>query len=190
MARVWGVQDADEKLSGWTSEDETDVAPTGETAVLESVIRAFDPPGAEGRIQSGGHFNATTGYTAPVGDDYFVPPANAVAVAATAGCGWPVGLEGPRRRGGLPVFGCSGRQRPRLDRLVAVRCPEGGVGGWFVDSRGTDQVLREHGYRHDGHFDRRRVLRGSAGQHRRYADFGDSVGQPGYGSVCRSRLCV
>ena len=84
MARVWGVQDADEKLSGWTSEDENDVAPTGETAVLESVIRGFDPPGAEGRIQSGGHFNATTGYTAPVGDDYFVPPANAVAVAATA----------------------------------------------------------------------------------------------------------
>ena len=84
MARVWGVQDADEKLSGWTSEDETDAAPTGETAVLESAIRAFDPPGAEGRIQSGGFFNATTGYTAPAGTEYFVPPANIVAVAAAA----------------------------------------------------------------------------------------------------------
>ena len=84
MARVWGVQDADEKLSGWTSEDETDVAPTDETAVLESAIRAFDPPGAEGRIQSGGHFNSTTGYTAPAGTEYFVPPANIVAVAAAA----------------------------------------------------------------------------------------------------------
>ena len=73
MARVWGVQDADEKLSGWISEDETDTAPVGETAVLESAIRAFDPPGAEGRIQSGGHFNATTGYTPPVGDELFLP---------------------------------------------------------------------------------------------------------------------
>ena len=34
MPRVYGVQDADEKLSGWMSEDETATAPTGETAVL------------------------------------------------------------------------------------------------------------------------------------------------------------
>ena len=72
MARVWGVQDADDKLSGWVSEDETDTAPTGETAVLESVIRAADPPGAEGRIQSGGHWDGTT-YTQPVGDEFYLP---------------------------------------------------------------------------------------------------------------------
>ena len=72
MARVWGVQDADNKLSGWVSDDDTDTAPTGETAVLESVIRAADPPGAEGRIQSGGHWDGTT-YTPPVGDELFIP---------------------------------------------------------------------------------------------------------------------
>ena len=67
MPRVYGVQDADDKLSGWMSEDETDAAPTGETAVLESLIRAADPPGADGRIQSGGHWDGTT-YTPPVGE--------------------------------------------------------------------------------------------------------------------------
>ena len=72
MPRVYGVQDADNKLSGWISEDETDIAPTGETAVLESAIRAADPPGAEGRIQSGGHWDGTT-YTPPVGDELFLP---------------------------------------------------------------------------------------------------------------------
>ena len=72
MARVWGVQDADNKLSGWVSEDETEAAPTGETAVLESVIRAADPPGADGRIQSGGHWDGTT-YTPPVGDEFYLP---------------------------------------------------------------------------------------------------------------------
>ena len=73
MARVWGVQDDDEKLSGWVSEDDTADAPTGETAVLESVIRGYDLPGADGRIQSGGHFNTTDGYTPPEGDAYFQP---------------------------------------------------------------------------------------------------------------------
>ena len=72
MPRVYGVQDADDKLSGWISEDETDTAPTGETAVLESVIRAADPPGADGRIQSGGHWDGTT-YTPPAGDEFFLP---------------------------------------------------------------------------------------------------------------------
>ena len=72
MPRVYGVQDADNKLSGWMSEDETETAPTGETAVLESVIRAADPPGADGRIQSGGHWDGTT-YTPPVGDEFFLP---------------------------------------------------------------------------------------------------------------------
>ena len=72
MPRVYGVQDADDKLSGWMSEDETETAPTGETAVLESVIRAADPPGADGRIQSGGHWDGTT-YTPPVGDEFFLP---------------------------------------------------------------------------------------------------------------------
>ena len=47
--------------------------PTGETGVLESVIRGYDPPGAEGRIQSGGHYNTTDGYTPPVGDSYLIP---------------------------------------------------------------------------------------------------------------------
>ena len=72
MPRVYGVQDADDKLSGWMSEDETETAPTGETAVLESVIRAADPPGADGRIQSGGHWDGTA-YTPPVGDEFFLP---------------------------------------------------------------------------------------------------------------------
>ena len=72
MPRVYGVQDADDKLSGWMSEDETETAPTGETAVLESVIRAADPPGTDGRIQSGGHWDGTT-YTPPVGDEFYLP---------------------------------------------------------------------------------------------------------------------
>ena len=72
MPRVYGVQDDDDKLSGWMSEDETETAPTGETAVLESVIRAADPPGADGRIQSGGHWDGTA-YTPPVGDEFFLP---------------------------------------------------------------------------------------------------------------------
>ena len=81
MPRVYGVQDADDKLSGWMSEDETETAPTGETAVLESVIRAADPPGADGRIQSGGHWDGTS-YTPPAGTEYFIPSTNAVAMAA------------------------------------------------------------------------------------------------------------
>ena len=72
MPRVYGVQDSDNKLSGWVSEDDTDTAPTGETAVLESVIRAADPPGEDGRIQSGGHWDGTT-YTPPAGDELFIP---------------------------------------------------------------------------------------------------------------------
>ena len=88
MPRVYGVQDADNKLSGWMSEDETETAPTGETAVLESTIRAADPPGADGRIQSGGHWDGTT-YTPPVGDEFFLPfdpttDAGTVKVAAHA----------------------------------------------------------------------------------------------------------
>ena len=39
---------------------------------MESVIRAADPPGADGRIQSGGHWDGTT-YTPPVGNEYFLP---------------------------------------------------------------------------------------------------------------------
>ena len=57
---------------GGCRRDETDAAPTGETAVLESLIRAADPPGADGRIQSGGHWDGTT-YTPPVGDEFFLP---------------------------------------------------------------------------------------------------------------------
>ena len=95
MPRVYGVQDADDKLSGWMSEDETETAPTGETAVLESVIRAADPPGADGRIQSGGHWDGTT-YTPPVGDEFFLPfdpttDAGTVKVAAH-------GMDGHLRR--------------------------------------------------------------------------------------------
>ena len=45
----------------------------------------FDPPGAEGRIQSPA--DTTTprpAYTPPAGDEYFAPPSNIVAVAANA----------------------------------------------------------------------------------------------------------
>ena len=72
MPRVYGVQDDDQKVSGWMSEDDTVSPPTGETAVLESTIRAADPPGAEGRIQSGGKWDGTS-YTAPVGDEFYQP---------------------------------------------------------------------------------------------------------------------
>ena len=72
MGRVYGVQDDDDKLSGWMSEDDTDEAPTGETAVKESIIRAADPPGADGRIQSGGKWDGAH-YTAPVGDEFYQP---------------------------------------------------------------------------------------------------------------------
>ena len=72
MPRVYGVQDDDQKVSGWMSEDDTVSPPTGETAVLESTIRAADPPGAEGRIQSGGKWDGSS-YTAPVGDEFYQP---------------------------------------------------------------------------------------------------------------------
>ena len=48
---------------------------------MESTIRAADPPGADGRIQSGGHWDGTT-YTPPAGDEYFIPSTNIVAIAA------------------------------------------------------------------------------------------------------------
>ena len=54
------------------SEDDTDAAPTGETAVLESTIRAADPPGTDGRIQSGGKWDGVN-YTAPTGDEFYQP---------------------------------------------------------------------------------------------------------------------
>ena len=65
MARRWFVQDADNKLDSMSDDDTVD-APADTTAVLNSTIRAADPPGANGRIQSGGIWDGTS-YTAPTG---------------------------------------------------------------------------------------------------------------------------
>ena len=51
MARRYFVDDSDNTISGLTDIDEVEV-PTGYSAVLESTIRAVDPPGADGRIRS------------------------------------------------------------------------------------------------------------------------------------------
>ena len=132
MPRVYGVQDADEKLSGWMSEDETATAPTGETAVLESTIRAADPPGADGRIQSGGHWDGTT-YTPPAGTEYFIPSTNIVAIAANnmldvfdAGLGY---IEDNRLFWPQAVVERSHRRHPLADHQLgahrAQRCAHG-----------------------------------------------------------------
>ena len=63
--RRWLVQTSDGKILGAT--DDTEVAapdPSFATLIAESVIRAADPPGADGVIQAGGTWDGTT-YTPP-----------------------------------------------------------------------------------------------------------------------------
>ena len=70
MARRWFLN-ADTEIVGLTDNDLFPV-PADQTAVLDSVIRAVDPPGADGRIQSGGTWDGAT-YTAPSGGGVLVP---------------------------------------------------------------------------------------------------------------------
>ena len=70
MARRWFLN-SDEEIVGLSDDDDFAV-PTDQTAVLDSVIRAVDPPGATGRIQSGGKWDGTD-YTAPSGGGVLVP---------------------------------------------------------------------------------------------------------------------
>ena len=63
MARRFWIRTADNAISGMSDID-TVAVPAGHTAVLESVIRSYDPPGATGRIQSG-TFTPVDGYAPP-----------------------------------------------------------------------------------------------------------------------------
>ena len=65
MPRRYFVQTSDEKITGLTDIDAVAV-PDDHTAVLETVIRAVDPPGSDGRIQAGGKWDGSA-YTAPSG---------------------------------------------------------------------------------------------------------------------------
>ena len=71
MARRYFVDDSDNTISGLTDIDEVEV-PTGYSAVLESTIRAVDPPGADGRIRSGSTWDGST-YTAATPDGLLIP---------------------------------------------------------------------------------------------------------------------
>ena len=66
MARRYWVQTSDSKITGLSDIDAVAV-PDGHDAVLETVIRAADPPGADGRIQAGGKWDGVN-YTPPSGD--------------------------------------------------------------------------------------------------------------------------
>ena len=65
MARRYWVQTSDSKITGLSDIDAVAV-PDGHDAVLETVIRAADPPGADGRIQAGGKWDGVN-YTPPSG---------------------------------------------------------------------------------------------------------------------------
>lgn len=64
MARRWFALTANGVITH-VSDDDTSMVPRNHTAFTDAAIRAFDPPGATGRIQRGGVFSATTGYTPP-----------------------------------------------------------------------------------------------------------------------------
>lgn len=70
MARRWFLN-SDDEIVGLTDNDLFPV-PAAQTAVLDSVIRAVNPPGADGRIQSGGKWDGAA-YTAPSGPGVLVP---------------------------------------------------------------------------------------------------------------------
>ena len=63
MVRRFWVRDVDDVITGFADNDAAEV-PDLHTAVLESVIRAVDPPGADGRIQSPGTWDGSA-YTRP-----------------------------------------------------------------------------------------------------------------------------
>ena len=71
MVRRYFVDDSNNTISGLTDIDEVEV-PTGYSAVLESTIRAVDPPGADGRIRSGSTWDGST-YTAATPNGLLIP---------------------------------------------------------------------------------------------------------------------
>ena len=80
MARRYWVQTSDNKITGFSDMDAVAV-PDDHTAVLETVIRAADPPGADGRIQAGGTWDGSA-YTAPSGGGVIAIDTGIVAGAA------------------------------------------------------------------------------------------------------------
>ena len=71
MPRRYFVQTSDSKIKG-LSDIDTVAVPDGHTAVLETVIRVSDPPGADGRIQAGGKWDGAH-YTPPEGGGVLAP---------------------------------------------------------------------------------------------------------------------
>ena len=71
MPRRYWVQTSDSKITG-LSDIDTVAVPADHTAVLETVIRVSDPPGADGRIQAGGKWDGAH-YSAPEGDEFYQP---------------------------------------------------------------------------------------------------------------------
>ena len=65
MPRRYWVKTSDSKITG-LSDIDTVAVPADHAAVLESVIRVSDPPGADGRIQAGGKWDGAH-YTPPQG---------------------------------------------------------------------------------------------------------------------------
>ena len=80
MARRYWIQTSDNKITGFSDIDAVAV-PDDHTAVLETVIRAVDPPGADGRIQAGGTWDGSA-YTAPIGGGVITIDTGIVTVAA------------------------------------------------------------------------------------------------------------
>ena len=66
MAIRYVVKDSVGLIDFVTTDDDYEID-DDHSAYTEAEIRAFDPPGASGRIQGGATFNLTDGYTAPVG---------------------------------------------------------------------------------------------------------------------------
>ena len=80
MARRYWIQKSDNKITGFSDMDAVAV-PDDHTAVLETVIRAADQPGPDGRIQAGGTWDGSA-YTPPRGGGVMTLPTGIVVVAA------------------------------------------------------------------------------------------------------------
>ena len=71
MAERWLADTTTDKLLYYTENDDLVVADT--VARLVSLIRTYDPPGADGRIQAQGTFNIADGYKPPADQGYLAP---------------------------------------------------------------------------------------------------------------------
>ena len=71
MAERWLADSTTTKLLYYTENDDLVVADT--VAYLVSLIRTYDPPGANGRIQAQATFNTTDGYKPPADAGYLEP---------------------------------------------------------------------------------------------------------------------